>query len=526
MKKKGLIVLVCLLILILIGGLIYYFGIRNKLNSNVVSLDKYEIGIYDEDYSATILYDEYIVLEEENMIVKQILTLDGKVIFDNSELDSEYQNFEFMKGTDNNLYGIKTVLNEDISDEDNYYYDTSLYKLENNKLEKIITLEAEKNTRYSELTIDYDSFYVSLKALVKERIDSESAKVEDIILLDGTKLNIKDGYVSGDYDTNEFEISTMYRTNNIVVVNDNKKYGTYDLDNNKIILDYEYDYLEGAISENMIAVKDNQYGIIDSTGKVLVDYKYDFIEVTNIGTLERYLVIKNHKIYLMDEKLNINNEGIAITGEVNKDDYGRYDGNFNMPNDDNYLIIDTYDEGIENEDIYYLLDKDGKLVFKTDSDFNTIFDRVDDSQFYYVEHKDNNYILDIYDSEFNKMMEVKLNEEILSEEESYYTISKVADIITIDYKKYYTEVEDYESVYEYYNVNTSEKLEDYEAEETNEKVINEDIKLVNKGDKIVLYVEDKKIYVFSAEGYLNIDDSLEDTVYLNSGVGLIVINKK
>jgi len=61
-----------------------------------------------------------------------------------------------------------------------------------------------------------------------------------------------------------------------IVCNSNYKYGVLDK-NGKVIVPFQFDYLEGFNSQYLLAGRDGMWGVIDKTGNVTVPYKYDYV---------------------------------------------------------------------------------------------------------------------------------------------------------------------------------------------------------------------------------------------------------
>ena len=61
-----------------------------------------------------------------------------------------------------------------------------------------------------------------------------------------------------------------------IVCNENHKYGVIDKDG-KVVIPFQFDYLEAFNSGYLLAGRDGMWGVIDKTGKVTVPYKYDWV---------------------------------------------------------------------------------------------------------------------------------------------------------------------------------------------------------------------------------------------------------
>jgi len=134
---------------------------------------------------------------------------------------------------------------------------------------------------------------------------------------------------------------------NSIVVSDGKKYGYYDLENDKLITNLKYDLpsllINSDLNLNDLMYKDglapitkeDLYGLIDKEGKIVIKPTYETLEVINKNLI---LVFKNSKYYFIDSsenKLfnlsyeiieNINNN-IFIVNDGSK--YGLIDNNAN-----------------------------------------------------------------------------------------------------------------------------------------------------------------------------------------------------
>lgn len=162
-----------------------------------------------------------------------------------------------------------------------------------------------------------------------------------------------------------------------IVCNNNYKYGVLDK-NGKVIVPFQFDYLEGFNSQYLLAGRDGLWGVIDKTGKVSVAYQYDYVDAFN----DKWFIASKeeggkYKAGLLDvtgkEIIPFNYEGLSKISDTllsaSKDNkYGVIDtsGKVIIPFEydnairkaGNFLCISTYGNGA------YIFDMKGKLVLR------------------------------------------------------------------------------------------------------------------------------------------------------------------
>ena len=103
-----------------------------------------------------------------------------------------------------------------------------------------------------------------------------------------------------------------YIYNNLVRVLDNDKYGIYNLNTNKLLIDTKYSYIEISDINYFTVKKEDKYYVIDKYDEVVTD-KYSYIFAFNKG----YIVQEDNtlKIYNYVDNTLLNDTVIDIEGE-------------------------------------------------------------------------------------------------------------------------------------------------------------------------------------------------------------------
>ena len=178
------------------------------------------------------------------------------------------------------------------------------------------------------------------------------------------KYIVKDGnwkLVNGKSDVlteGSFDDIVGINESNLVAIKDNK-YGVIDT-GGKTKIPYEYNYLEYAFSNYYIAYKSDKFGLIDLENKTQIEFQYeDMAYRSDAGILEAYNA--NYITDVYDK--NLDKKVTGIVSEVNVTD-----GYIKIREDDDYKYYNFKFEPKANNEILagktlYLSKKDGKYGY-------------------------------------------------------------------------------------------------------------------------------------------------------------------
>lgn len=283
----------------------------------------------------------------------------------------------------------KLGLNKNVQAKINNEYENIEYDDINN----IILLE--KNGKYGVndldgniiLPIQYDNMQFSGKIITAEK--------------DGSQLVFD---ANGNLQKDSSYISVMPTNSEVyfITIKDNGKYGLVD-NNNDVLIDNKYDYIEHAFDNYFIFSNEGKLGIIDNSGTVIIKNQYDIIQRVNGTRIIQIIDSSNNKSYILNKNLKkvlevkgarifVNKNYLKIASE-NAINYLDYDGNVKNVSDifpentifasekdgkwgyvniSGKVIIDyQYDLTIDiNEYGYGAIKKDGKWgVIKSNGEF-------------------------------------------------------------------------------------------------------------------------------------------------------------
>lgn len=164
-------------------------------------------------------------------------------------------------------------------------------------------------------------------------------------------------------DTTDTLLNKIFFANNgyANVCNESNKWGLYDLKNNTMVIDYQYDYV-GMLSNDVIPISSyNKWGLIDLQGNTLIPCnKFKYIGPFN--NEYAFAVDENEDTCIIDKNGNIlYNVNLYAT----KDNY--YVFPFSEKN--NYTLI------ISNNKNYYCINNQGELLLQFDK---TEYDYISD----------------------------------------------------------------------------------------------------------------------------------------------------
>lgn len=311
---------------------------------------------YDENYN---LWYEENVLTYINDNQYGLINLDGDIL-----LEAKFDDIYALRGTKDALVTIKDeklglinnkgeeIIPNEYIEINSLGKDTDLYIVKN---------ENNKYGIYNKL----DTKYQEIKALNNKEIFCVKENNQ-------YKLINSNGDVVFD---NQFSDITQIKENIIVYIN-NKKYGAYDIENNKSIK-CEYDQIKYTENNYFIVKQNNAYGIIDINGDIK-----EKIEYANIVYYE------DAGIYELESKNNTTGENQILNNNLKEIAQGILD---EVNSEKSYIRIWT-----ENGYQYYNLDgesKESKDILLQ----NNLFLKKENGKYGFVD-KDGNVVVDyIYD---------------------------------------------------------------------------------------------------------------------------------
>lgn len=90
--------------------------------------------------------------------------------------------------------------------------------------------------------------------------------------------------------------------NYFITINSNAKYGLVD-NNNDVLIDSKYDYIEYAFDNYFIFSDDGKSGIIDSTGNIIVKNAFDIVQAISGTNVIQAIDSSNNKSYILNKNI-------------------------------------------------------------------------------------------------------------------------------------------------------------------------------------------------------------------------------
>ncbi len=477
---KACLILVAIICSVIAVSCIWYMEIKNK-NSNeqgeskVASENGYKYVSYEtkDDNTLKVLGNKYVLLSDDTSVLK-VMDLDLNVLYENEEVFTNC-----FVAEDGKLYFYK-------EDEENGSNAISLYRLEGKDIKEVKELYNEgayyrpiyKKIENEDYIIGYDGIFYGYDE------DNNEVRTDYIYLLNGQEYELTNMTLLSNWLTLAVNDPLyLYDDANVLYMDEDGKYGVFDIINNTKVVEANYDFLraiEG--TDNFVAVKDKKAGIIDIKLKKIVDYMYDFIDANE----DFFVVGKNNKLAIMDSSYKLVTD-FVFDHQASDDTIGYlYDeccGNYNTFEayklNDKYLLITNYlEEYIEtsyDKHEAYLIDKNGK--YQTINENNMIVD-LDNKIMWIYDEKTKQYTF--YDLDYNELYKIDIND---------YDFERMPDLEII----YNTIFISFMESDLYYDLKTGQALEnvnDYE-----EKVLDDvTIRYNGKDKKAMVMLNDKEIY--------------------------------
>lgn len=480
-KKSGFLgtIVIFLLLVAITAGIIYWYkevylkdtGVVNEVVNKKLG---YSFVTYKSDKQLNLLNDTYLIEYEDDTLYR-VLDKNGKLLFD----DEIVFNNIYMDLNDN-LY----VITDEGTELGNLL---SLYTLEN---EKFVLVKDYSELGYDFRIITYETngktYLYGISKVAHRAQDTENLSS---LLLIGTEEEIKldKGIYFGNVNIDTFTtLSERY-----LPVNNQDKVGLYDLQEKKLIINYNYDKLELVDEKDDVLVvkKNGKEALINLKLKKLIDYKYEYIYYN-----EGYVIVGK------DNKLGIlNSEYKSIVDLLIPCDYGM----FNIVIDsykigDNIVLTITDINGIEAYNTY-IVNVNDKTITNVKEEF------INEDEFSYTVSTDNK-IYTIYDKELVRVGTIDLNN---YDFDNQVIIKKIGTNYVLSDGIYFNEeLEQVETIKEY-----TMKKDTYGLKVSSENVVS-------------VLIEDKVIgtydYVYPNEMYNEMEDG---TFYYISDDSYITIKK-
>ena len=289
---KSFLLLVLIIGLISLGGWYWYTHMKDHSKDNTEEKEKSVIGynykIIKNDKYSKFVYD-YLIEENENNDITHVYDSKGNVLY-----EGEFSYTTFFVDKNHNLY----LTEEDSADEENVI---TLYRLRDGEFEKLFKVSHE-NVFFTYLVYrNGEEEY--LLGFVGEVLSNESGKYEVdktyIVNLDNEESELEGYFLTGD----EARIGqgSPVVTHNMSYVTfsdyDMKNYGLYDLSNQEVAVEAEYELMYSTYNNGFVAMKDDKTGIINANQKILVVFEYDFIDSHE----DFYVIGKDDKLAIMND---------------------------------------------------------------------------------------------------------------------------------------------------------------------------------------------------------------------------------
>ncbi len=345
------------------------YGIINIKGASIIK-PKYDEILCDEYYTTGSKYDKsgYIVgtKTDKGMRYGYIDGIRRKQILKN-EYNDIYRITD--KIDDNNIYLVafrdgKAGVYQNKKKIINNEYEDILYDANNDllTLQKTSKQGVSKFDGTTIIPIEYDNIFFA-----GEYINAQKGDKIDIYNFDGTKEN-------SEYISRKSVADKKYE----IVSTSDDKYKIINNENNMVI-DDNYQYIQYLFKNYFSVTKDNKYGIIDSDGNTILDFKYNIVQ----------LLENSNVIQVIDDKSNIEllDENLKSIIKIKDANIYTYDNYFKVYSDDSVQYFDKSGKKLESKDVFPnnklfaykeknkwgFKDKDGNIVVKPIYDMVTEF---------------------------------------------------------------------------------------------------------------------------------------------------------
>ncbi len=441
-ELKSFLIIIIIIGLVVLGGWYWYTHMKDHTKEESKQKEEqkevvgYDYKVIERDKK--IEYCEgcngkYLVYDSSNNVLSKIYETNGKLLY---EGEFEY-NFVY-EGLDHTLY----ILEDDLAEEENVI---SVNRLKDGEIEHLFKVSKE-NVMFKPILYqdDEDDYY--LLGFVGELTSNETGKtVIDktfIVNLDN-ETNELDGYsLAGDKANIGVNDPIVTHNKSLITFTDAelKEYGVYDLSNNTVKINAEYELLYSTYDDSFIAKKDGKTGLINSSEKILVVFEYDFIDKNK----DFYVIGKDDKLAIMNDKYEF------VTGFDFKYQraYDKHDYNYTLCCSsfnsfaawhvkDKYLLITNYGS-LSIQDSRY--DVNEAYIISSDGTYETVaedyFDQVD-GYYLFFNSKDQKY--KVYDDSLEEKYTLDLSTYTYGKKPQYFF--RIGNVLGVMDKDLYFNIE-------------------------------------------------------------------------------------
>lgn len=429
----GATIIVFILLVGIVAGVYYWYNeVYKKDSGKITQVVNEKLGYSYVNYQSKennklVFLNETYLIEYANDIAYKVADREGNVLFeDQMAFDEVYMDLN------DNLY----IITDDENEDGNLL---SLYKLENGKFVLVKDYQ-EEGYNFEKITYEVDGKNY-LFGISKVNYDStDNTKVNSITLLESEdEITLSAGVSFGNLSSTDF----VNHSDRYIVVNNNDKVGLYDLEDKKMVIDFNYESLKIVNDDLLIAKKNSKYALINLKLKKLVDYKYDYIDHKG-----EYIVVGiDNKIGLIDSNYN-SILGLIIPCEYNMSNVSVESHKVGSK----YIITVTDVNMVDAYSTYIVNGKD-----KAESIKEEFFYRDDFS--YTVSNDNKTYT--IYDKDLNKKGSINLSDYDFVNKVIVTKVGNtlVMDGIYFDYEtlKQVDTIKEYEIKEDNYSLKTNDK---------------------------------------------------------------------
>ena len=404
--------------LISLGGWYWYTHMKDhskdekKPETEEKEIVGYDYKLIKEAKNSKLLYN-YLIVENDDNEITNVYDSKGKMVY-----EGQFSYTTFYVDKNHDLY----LADEDYLEEENVI---TLYKLKDGEFEQQFKISRE-NVFYTCL-LYRDGSDEYLLGFVGEKLSNESGKYEVektyIVNLDNEESELDGYFLTGDEARIGQDSPVVTHNTSYVTFSDYemKNYGLYDLDNQEVVVDAEYELMYSTYDNGFVAKKDNKTGIINANQKILVVFEYDFIDIHE----DFYVVGK-------DDKLAIMNDDYEFVTKFDFDYQRSFEGHeylytlcctsFNSfaaeKHDDKYLLVTNYGS-LSILDSKYKVNE--AYIINSDGTYETIqedfFDQTGEYTIFF-NSKDKKYR--VYDNDLEELSTIDLSSYTFGKKPQYF----------------------------------------------------------------------------------------------------------
>lgn len=479
-----------------------------KVEKQIAEYKTVKYSLMNEQDYLTVVNDKYLIERDDTKIYK-IMDLKSNVLFEGEETITN-----IYEGTNGNIY---------ITRESGLSFENivELYELKEGKFEKTKTLSdvsvifnpiVYKDDEGKEKLVGFAGLYTGVNETLETTSETE------IYTIDGEEYNLEKYYIVGDNESKkEKDTIITYDDKYLIfyeIVNNKKKYGIYNIKEQKVVIEPQYDGLH-TNNLNYIAIKNGKAGIISSKLKKIVDFQFDFIDRQD----GYYIVCKNNKMAIMNEDYKLVTDFIYDYQASDKNiDYSYYLDKDYINTFASAKINDKYILSTNNgEDKGYRYDKHNTFIINSNGSYETVatskFVVSPNSSLIYA-YDEQNKKYTIYDQDIKELYKIDLSEYDYTGYPEIELVNENTIIVHINsdiYFNYETGEEidkplDYQTTINGVTISYDNKTKKVEYRVNNDVVatimvnISEDNVYFNKLSDNILYYNTTKDYVYIEKG--------------------------